>query len=304
MCPQSTPPQRDYDYLFKLLLIGDAGSGKTSLLNRFGDDLFQVPYLSTIGVDFKIRTISLSGLTIKLQIWDTAGEERFRTITSSYYRGAHAILLVYDTTCQPTLDNIAHWLQEVERFGKEDVIKVLVGSKSDDPRRQVNRADAEAMAKSFNMPHIETSAKNDTNVNEAFYTAVKLIEPVASLQLGPWKWTKHHKMSRQTQDIVRTLLLCAHRTANQYALGGEPPCNPDTQPTKGLLYHFKKQWMSLTLAKTENKAQTMQTLALPPMPWEMWYEILGKLDVAHLRMRHVVPVPPKSSWSPWAMLFG
>eukprot|EP00035_Acanthoeca_spectabilis_P012625 m.228410 g.228410 ORF g.228410 m.228410 type:complete len:85 (+) comp15670_c0_seq2:120-374(+) len=68
MCPQSTPPQRDYDYLFKLLLIGDAGSGKTSLLNRFGDDLFQVPYLSTIGVDFKIRTISLSGLTIKLQI--------------------------------------------------------------------------------------------------------------------------------------------------------------------------------------------------------------------------------------------
>merc|ERR1712100_792056 len=121
----------EYDYLFKLLLIGDSGVGKSCLLLRFADDTYTDSYISTIGVDFKIRTIELDGKTIKLQIWDTAGQERFRTITSSYYRGAHGIIVVFDVTDQESFENVKHWLQEIDKYANEGVMKLLVGNKSD-----------------------------------------------------------------------------------------------------------------------------------------------------------------------------
>ena len=121
----------EYDYLFKLIIIGDSGIGKSCLLNRFADDIFTDSYISTIGVDFKIRTIEVNGRLCKLQIWDTAGQERFRTITSSYYRGAHGIILVFDITNPESFANCEMWLTEVQRYATDQVKIILVGTKSD-----------------------------------------------------------------------------------------------------------------------------------------------------------------------------
>jgi Ras-related protein Rab-1A len=155
--------------LFKLLLIGDSGVGKSCLLLRFADDTYTESYISTIGVDFKIRTIDLDAKTIKLQIWDTAGQERFRTITSSYYRGAHGIIVVYDTTDLESFNNVKQWLHEIDRYASENVNKLLVGNKSDlTAKRAVSFDQAKEFADSLGIEFIETSAKNSTNVEKAF----------------------------------------------------------------------------------------------------------------------------------------
>jgi len=162
----------DYDYLFILVLIGDSGVGKSCLLLRFADDKWTDSYISTIGVDFKIRTIELDQKTIKLQIWDTAGQERFRTISSTYYRGAHGIIVVYDVTNKTSFDNVTRWLTEIDKYAREGVNKLLVGNKSDQTeeggQRQVLTADGKAFAESRNIPFLETSAKTGTFVDTAF----------------------------------------------------------------------------------------------------------------------------------------
>ncbi|XP_057968991.1 ras-related protein RIC1 isoform X1 [Malania oleifera] len=161
----------EYDYLFKLLLIGDSGVGKSCLLLRFADDSYVESYISTIGVDFKIRTVEQDGKTIKLQIWDTAGQERFRTITSSYYRGAHGIIVVYDVTDQESFNNVKQWLNEIDRYASENVNKLLVGNKCDlTANKVVSYETAKAFADEIGIPFLETSAKSSTNVEEAFMT--------------------------------------------------------------------------------------------------------------------------------------
>lgn len=166
-----------YDYLFKLLLIGDSGVGKSCLLLRFAEDAFTDSYLSTIGVDFKIRTVDFEGKTMKLQIWDTAGQERFRTISQAYYRGAHGIVVVYDVTDGESFENVKGWLTEIDRHAQEGVKKLLIGNKSDLAERKVV---AYSVAKEFadekGIPFLETSAKTSTNVEEAFLALAKAIK--------------------------------------------------------------------------------------------------------------------------------
>eukprot|EP01134_Creolimax_fragrantissima_P004062 CFRG4062T1 len=158
-----------YDYLFKLLLIGDSGVGKTCVLFRFSDDSYNSTFISTIGIDFKIRTIEMDGKKIKLQIWDTAGQERFRTITTAYYRGAMGILLVYDVTCEKSFDNIRQWIKNIEAHASEDVEKMILGNKCDiEDKRAVATERGTALASEYSIPFLETSAKNNINVEQAF----------------------------------------------------------------------------------------------------------------------------------------
>lgn len=169
--PQFAAMATEYDYLFKLLLIGDSSVGKSCLLLRFADDSYVDSYISTIGVDFKIRTVEMDGKTVKLQIWDTAGQERFRTITSSYYRGAHGIIIVYDVTEMESFNNVKQWLNEIDRYANESVCKLLVGNKCDlVENKVVDTQMGQALADELGIPFLETSAKDAINVEKAFLT--------------------------------------------------------------------------------------------------------------------------------------
>ncbi|XP_033116748.1 ras-related protein Rab-8A-like isoform X2 [Anneissia japonica] len=168
---------KTYDFLFKLLLIGDSGVGKTCVLFRFSEDAFNSTFISTIGIDFKIRTIELDGKKIKLQIWDTAGQERFRTITTAYYRGAMGIMLVYDITNIKSFDNIRNWIRNIEDHASADVEKMILGNKCDmDDRRQVSKERGEQLAIEYGIKFMETSAKASINVEDAFFTLARDIK--------------------------------------------------------------------------------------------------------------------------------
>jgi Ras-related protein Rab-18 len=162
----------DYDHIFKVLLIGDSGVGKSCILIRFTDDTFDSNQQSTIGVDFKVKTVDAAGRRVKLTLWDTAGQERFRTLTSSYYRGAQGIALVYDVTRRDTFEYLPQWLKEVDIYspnGGKDVVKVLVGNKIDCvDDRVVSRQEGEAWARKKGMLYLECSAKTSAGISQVF----------------------------------------------------------------------------------------------------------------------------------------
>lgn len=177
----STFPQssRAYDYLLKLLLIGDSGVGKTCLLFRFSEDTFNSAFISTIGIDFKIRTIEVDGKKLKLQIWDTAGQERFRTITTAYYRGAAGIMLVYDMTSERSFDHIQNWMRNIEEHATEDVKRMIIANKADlTEKRVISKERGQTLALEYGVPFYETSAKNGKNVYDCFLSIAREIKDV------------------------------------------------------------------------------------------------------------------------------
>ena len=165
---------QDYDYLFKVLLLGDSDVGKSSLILRYTDETFNSKLVNSIGVDFKMKKREIDGKIIKVQIWDTAGHERFRSITYSYYRGANSIIIVFDLSDKKSFISITEWLKQIEKHAKENVFKFLVGNKSDlENERQVTYEEAKQYADEHDLPYIETSAKNGININELFDSSIK-----------------------------------------------------------------------------------------------------------------------------------
>jgi small GTP-binding protein len=171
----------EYDYLFKVVLIGDSGVGKSNLLSRFTRNEFNLESKSTIGVEFATRSIQVDGKTIKAQIWDTAGQERYRAITSAYYRGAVGALLVYDIAKHLTYENVERWLKELRDHADQNIVIMLVGNKSDLRHlRAVPTDEARAFAEKNNLSFIETSALDSTNVEAAFQQILTEIYRIVS----------------------------------------------------------------------------------------------------------------------------
>ncbi|XP_067895578.1 ras-related protein Rab-15 isoform X2 [Heterodontus francisci] len=158
---------KQYDVLFRLLLIGDSGVGKTCLLCRFTDNQFHASHISTIGVDFKMKTIDVDGIKVRIQIWDTAGQERYQTITKQYYRRAQGIFLVYDITSERSFQHIMKWASDVDEYAPEGVQKILIANKADEQqKRQVGAEQGQKLAKEYGMDFFETSACTNYNIKE------------------------------------------------------------------------------------------------------------------------------------------
>lgn len=161
----------DYEYIFKILLIGDSGVGKSSIVYRFTDNTYSDNFIATIGVDFKIKTMTLPcGATVKLQIWDTAGQERFQAITSAYYRNAVGLIIVYDITSHDSFQNVERWLQQVKRYARKDPVIALVGNKNDlETKRTVTKSQARQLATKLGITDFtECSAKNGGLIDDTF----------------------------------------------------------------------------------------------------------------------------------------
>ncbi|KAK2883118.1 ras-related protein Rab-19-like [Channa argus] len=174
---QTQGPEHDdlFDFLFKIILIGDSNVGKTCVVQNFKSGLFSERQQNTIGVDFTVRTVDIEGKKVKIQVWDTAGQERFRTITQSYYRSAHGAMIAYDITRHSTFDSVTHWIKEVEMYGAANVVLVLIGNKCDlEQERQVEFKKACNLANDRGiLAALETSAKESQNVEEAFMMMAK-----------------------------------------------------------------------------------------------------------------------------------
>jgi len=164
----------DYDYLIKLIVIGDSGVGKSAILLRYCDDIFSENYLSTIGVDFRIRTLNVDDKIAKLQLWDTAGQERFNAIVVSYFRGAHGVFIVYDVTNRESFENLNYHIDRVRKYCTPNIPIVIIGNKSDlEKKREISYEEAMSYAIDKQIILIETSAKLNKGIDDAMLELVR-----------------------------------------------------------------------------------------------------------------------------------
>ena len=165
------------EFIYKILLLGDSSVGKTCFLMRYTDNTFQDIHMSTIGLDYKLKNVQLeNGKMVKIQVWDTAGQDRFRSITKNYYKGAHGIILIYDVTEQKSFDNVKNWMAQIKEEVSERVSIVLVGNKIDDEdNRKISTEQGESMAKEYEIMFFECSAKTGQNIDEIFNNLVKKV---------------------------------------------------------------------------------------------------------------------------------
>ncbi|XP_023154181.1 ras-related protein Rab-15-like [Amphiprion ocellaris] len=167
---------KQYDILFRLIMLGDSGVGKTCMLRRFTESEFDPSHISTIGVDFKMKTVEIDGVKVRVQIWDTAGQERYQTITKQYYRRAQGIIFVYDITSKASFQHIAKWASDVDENALHKVQTILVGNKSDEEhRRKVTKDQGSKLAETYGMEFFETSASTSSNISESFLRVTELV---------------------------------------------------------------------------------------------------------------------------------
>lgn len=205
----------------KVLVLGEAGVGKSSLMLRFTEEKFSSDILPTVGIDFRVKVVEHRGYSVKLAIWDTAGQERFRNITAAYYRGAQAVVLVYDITNRRSFEKIGGWLEEEERHnGDTKTVKLLVGNKSDRAgRRRVSLEEARAWAEREDIIFVETSAKDASGVEQAF---LELVERVLQ---SPGLWSPGQALAPSNSSPAPTVRLGDQRLhGERQETGSPPPC--------------------------------------------------------------------------------
>ncbi|KAJ3200749.1 Ras- protein Rab-18, partial [Clydaea vesicula] len=174
---------------FKILLIGDTGVGKSSILLRFVDNKWSETMQPTLGVDYKIKLFTIENENYKLKLWDTAGQERFRSLTSSYYRNTQGVVLVFDVTNKQSLLNLESWRKEVEYYNS-GVVTMIIANKIDQPERQVSREEGEMMAYNFGALYIETSAKTNQGIIDSFKELTEKIVERPSLWKNDNDWRR------------------------------------------------------------------------------------------------------------------
>ena len=204
--------EQEYDYLFKIVLIGDSGVGKSNILSRFTRNEFNLESKATIGVEFAQKTINIEGKIVKAQIWDTAGQERYRAITSAYYRGAVGALLVYDVCKYSSFENVEKWLKEMKDHADSQIVVLLAGNKADLKHlRAVKTEEAAAFAQKNSLAFMETSALEGTNVEKAFeaildeiyqLTIRNVISKKTSTSIGPGKKLEYNEKTPAGNDIA------------------------------------------------------------------------------------------------------